>query len=141
MVTVVVPLTVAPAAGAAIAAVSAAGGGGGGMPPLLTVTLTLPAPVLPLASRADAVRVCVPSAASFVSNGSEIGPAVPLVVLPTVRPSSVSVTLLALPVAPLIQTTAHAVPLTVVPFVGSVIAMRSVAVGGGGGAPPPRHFT
>ena len=68
IVTVVVPLTVAPAPGVVIDAVSAGGGGGGGgAVPFRTLTFTPPVPVLPLASRADAVRVCMPSAASRVS--------------------------------------------------------------------------
>ena len=60
----------------------------------------------------------MPSAVSVESYGSEIGPGEALVVLPTVRPPRVSVTPLAAPVAPVIQRTAHAVPLTLVPFRG-----------------------
>src|SRR2546428_11043954 len=65
-----------------------------------------------------------------------MGPADALVVVPTVRPPSVSVTLFEAPVAPLIQITAHAVPLTVVPLVGCVTKICSVPVGGGGGGGP-----
>src|SRR5215831_12347054 len=137
MVTVVAPLTVAPAAGAAKAADSGVGAGDGAgddVVPLATTIATPPVPVLPAASRAAAVSVCVPSAASVVSYGSEIGPAVALVALPTVRPPSVSVIVFDVPVTPVSQTTAHAVPFTVVPAVGCVIATLSVPVGAGGGA-------
>jgi hypothetical protein len=138
IVTVVVPLTVAPAVGAMTAAPSGAGAGAGagagGAAPLTTLTDTPPAPVLPVASRTLAVSSCTPSPDSVLSYGSEIGPALLLVVEPTARPPSVSVTLFAVPRAPLIQTTAHALPLTVVPAVGCVIATVSVPPGAGGGA-------
>src|ERR671931_1642942 len=92
-VTVVVPLTVAPDAGAAKAAASGVGAGGGVTAPFATLTDTLQVPVLPVASRALAVSSCTPSPESVVSYGSEIGPALAPLVAPTVRPPSVSVTL------------------------------------------------
>src|SRR2546427_541655 len=131
-----VPLTVVPLVGCVtkICSVPVGGGGcAGGEVRLRTVTSPPPAPVLPLAPRTEAVRVCAPSVASRVSYGSAIGPGVALVVVPTVRPPSVSVTAFEAPAAPLIQITAQGIPLTLVPSVGWVIATCSVPVGGGGG--------
>src|SRR5581483_1643641 len=71
MPTPVVPLTVAPLAGAVNAAVTAAGGGGVGVPPVLpflSVTLTLVLPVLPVASFTYAVSVIGPSGSFVVSH-------------------------------------------------------------------------
>ena len=103
IVTVVVPLTVAPAAGVANAAMSAAGVGAGGgvgagsgvgaVAPFATLSETLETPLFPVASRALAVSIWTPSPESAVSYGSEIGPLV-LLAEPTVRPPSVSVTVL-----------------------------------------------
>ena len=144
-----VPLTVVPAvgsvmktdsepaaggggAGAGVGVGAGVGGGAGDVAPLATLIDTLHVPVLPVASRTLAVSICTPSDDSVLSYGSEIGPALAVVVDPTVRPPRLSVTLFAPPLAPLIHTTAHAPPRTVVPEVGCVIATVSVPFGGAG---------
>ena len=88
--TVTVPFTVAPAAGAENAALSG-GGPGGGVPPLATVTATDVSPVLPVASRTDAVSVCGPSGVTVVVHGNVTGPRLGVVVTATVAPATESV--------------------------------------------------
>lgn len=120
-------------AGAGVGVGAGVGAGAGDVATLATLIDTLHVPVLPVASRTLAVSICTPPADSVLSYGSEIGPALALVVDPTVRPPRVSVTLFPPPLAPLIHTTAHAPPRTVVPEVGCVIATVSVPFGGGAG--------
>src|SRR5205823_14574383 len=96
-------------------------GGGALMPLLVTIEIAF-VPVWPTASRALTVSVCVPSATTVVSNGNEIGPALPLVVPPAPRPSSVAVSAFEAPDVPSIHTVAQAAaPLTVAPCLGCVI--------------------
>src|SRR5258708_37293952 len=80
IVTVVVPLTVAPAPGVVIEAVSASGGGGGGgAVRLRTLTPPPPVPPLPRAAGTRAGKECGPRAARPPSKENEIGPADALV--------------------------------------------------------------
>jgi len=120
-------------AGAGVGVGAGVGAGVGDVAPLATLIDTLHVPVLPVASRTLAVSICTPSADSVLSYGSEIGPALAVVVDPTVRPPRLSVMLFAPPLAPLIHTTAHAPPRTVVPDVGCVMATVSVPFGVGDG--------
>src|SRR2546421_9854240 len=95
--------------------------GGGALMPLLVTTETPFVPVCPTASCALTVSECVPSAATVVSNGKEIGPALLLVVLAAGRPSSVAFSVLDDPAAPSIHAVAQAAPLTVAPGAGWVL--------------------
>ena len=68
----------------------------------------------------------------LVDQGSDTGPAFDAVLVATVTPSTLSVKTLELPLAPFTHMTTHAVPLTVLPPEGWVIATCSVPVAAGG---------
>ena len=113
------------------------GGGGGGDPvALLPVTLTvmLMLPVLPAASRTEAVTVCKPFESEV--HGSVTGPRAEVVSVPVTRPSTLRVKVLDEPLVPSTHTTAVSSPRTVAPPSGSVMKTWSDPVddGGGGGA-------
>jgi hypothetical protein len=97
MPTVLVPLTVAPAAGLVNAAVSVGvgvgvgvGDGAGAVMPFRVVMVTVVAPVLPAESVTLAVSDCEPSATIFVSYAIDTGPRLAVVTEPMGLPPSVS---------------------------------------------------
>src|SRR5712664_3139346 len=114
MPTVIVPLTVAPAAGLVIEADSGVG-------PFCTTIAALLLPVLPVASRALTVSVCDPLATCVVSHGIEIGPVLLVVVDATFWAPTLSVYVFDVPLEPPSQSTTQLVPLTVVPLLGWVM--------------------
>src|SRR5205823_152103 len=128
--TVVLPLTVAPEAGLVNVAVNT--GVGDVVMPFFTVTLTVEPPVLFDESFTVATSGCVPSTTIFVSKGIETGPLLAVVVEPIALPPSVSVYVFVGAVLPSSHIVAHAVLLTVVPPVGCVTKRLSVPVVGGG---------
>src|SRR5262245_39283952 len=132
MVTFTVPLTVDPDAGALTLAPSGVGFGGG-LLALLTLIEMLPEPVLPVASRAVAVSVWGPLGTVAESHGIETGPLLDVVVVATLRPATVRVYVLDVPLEPSSHNVTHEVPVTVAPLVGCVMKTPSVPVAGGGG--------
>src|SRR5436189_6487234 len=105
---------VAPAAGAVKLAES-------GDDPFWTVTGTLLAPVLLLASRTDAVSVVGPSGVPVVIHGMLMGPLEVSFVVATVWPAALSVNVFVPAAAFSIQMVTHCVPLTVAPLDGCVM--------------------
>jgi hypothetical protein len=93
---------------------------------LLTVIGMLLAPVFPVASRAEAMSVWLPLATVVVSQAIETGPRLDVVLDATVRPATVTVYVLDVPLAPSSHSVIQDVPLTVAPLVGWVIETRSV---------------
>ena len=65
--------------------------GGGDAVPLRTVTVALSLPVLPAASRTDAVSTWLPSATLFVFHGIVTGPVEAVCMVATVWPATLSV--------------------------------------------------
>jgi len=64
---------------------------GGGAVPLRTVTVTLPLPVWPAASRTDSVSAWLPSATLRVFHGILTGPVQAVCIVATVWPATLSV--------------------------------------------------
>src|SRR5205823_4997502 len=114
MLTVTLPLTVAPCAGVEKPAVSCE-------EPFCTVTGMLPVPVLLLGSRTDAVSVVGPSGVPVVIHGMLIGPLEVSFVVATVWPAALSVNVFVPAAAFSIQMVTHCVPLTVAPLDGCVM--------------------
>src|SRR5215831_12260659 len=136
------PLTVSPPVGSVTETVRLPVGGGGVfvMVPLLTLTVTLLLPVLPAASRIDAVSVWLPSATLVVFHGIVTGPVEAVCMVPTVLPPALNVYALDPAPAPSTHTIALWIPLTVTPLSGWVThTVRPPLVGGGelggGGVP------
>src|SRR5581483_10111291 len=127
MPTLTVPLTVAPAAGVVNEAASVE------PPPPVpfwTVMGTLNEPVAPAESRTVSVSVCAPFGTLMLFQAAVTGPLDVLLVVDTVCPAMVSVNVRAPAAAPLTHIVVHtAVPLTVAPLFGCVMAGDSV--------PPP----
>jgi hypothetical protein len=132
MPTLVVPLTVAPAAGLVKDAVIVVGDGLGEATPLRVVIVTEAAPVFAAESVTVATSVCAPSATTFVSYGIDTGPRLAVVIEPIGRPPRLSEYVLRVLVLFSSHITAHAVPLTVVEGFGCVTASFSVPLVGGG---------
>src|SRR5262245_37076249 len=126
-VTPVVPDTVAPEAGEVTLTVGGAVSGGGA---LLTVTVTTAEVVLlPAASRAEAVRVCVPFPTVPVFQETEYGALVSSA--PSATPSRKNCT----PATPTLSEALAdtvTVPDTVAPFAGEVMLAEGGVVSGGG---------
>ena len=100
---------------------------------MATVTAMDPEPVTPLESRMPTVGVRAPLSAGVVAHGIDTGPLLAVVVVPNVRPPSVSVYVFDPAAAFSIQIVNHTVPLTVLPFRGWVMKMLIAPDGGGGG--------
>ncbi len=119
-----VPLTVAPGFGAVIATLREpdGGGGGGATTPLAPWALTciVAEPVRPAASRTEAVSVVLPLTVGV--HAIVTGPREDVVWLPTTLPAALSVKTFAEPLVPSTHSTTGAVPLTVAPGFGAVIA-------------------
>src|SRR5205085_7314095 len=109
MLTLTVPLTIAPSAGL----VNPAAIGASHVGAMTTVRLAVP--LLPAESRALTVAVCVPPEAPVLFHASEIGPLDVVVVESAVTPSTVSVRVRFPAAAFSSQIVNHTTPLTVVP--------------------------
>ena len=113
------------------------GGGGGLVTPLAPWTLTwvVVEPVRPAASRTEAVSVVLPLTVGV--HGITTGPREDVVWLPTNLPAALSVKTFEEPLVPSTHSTTDAVPLTVAPASGCVMATLSapVDVGETGDAP------
>ena len=116
-------MTNASAEGVGVMVQAPVGGGdeGGGPVAELPVTLTvmLMLPVLPTASRTEAVTVCGPFGSEV--HGSVTGPRAEVVSVPVTRPSTLSVKVLDEPLVPSTHTTAVSLPRTVAPPSGCVM--------------------
>src|SRR6185295_12139269 len=138
-VTAVPRLTSAPTFGAVIATLivpDGGGGGGGGVvvtTPLAPWTLTwvVVEPVRPVASRTEAVSVVLPLTAGV--HGITTGPREDVVRVPTTFPAALSVKTFEEPLVPSTHSTTDAVPRTMAPASGCVMATASAPGGGGGG--------
>jgi hypothetical protein len=86
-----------------------------------TVTLIEPEPVAPAESRTPTVGVRGPLSDAVVTQGIETGPLLSVIVVPTVRPPTLSVYVLLPDAACSIQMVNHTVPLTVAALRGSVM--------------------
>src|SRR5438034_60042 len=112
-------------------------GGVVSVPVLFTVTVTGDdVVVLPAASRAVAVSVCVPFVAVFVSHEIEYGAVVSSAL--RLAPSSLNCTP-AMPTLSVAFALTVMDPLTVAPFAGAVMDTVGGVVSGGGVPPPPLH--
>jgi hypothetical protein len=100
---------------------------------LATVTAVEPVPVAPLASRTPTAGVRAPLSAAVVAQGIDTGPLLVVVVVPSVRPPSVSVYVFDPAAAFSIQIVNQTVPLTVLPVRGWVMKTLIDPGGGGGG--------
>src|SRR5262249_23963612 len=126
-VTVIVPLTVAPLAGAVMLTVGGVVSGAG---PFATVTVTAAEVVwLPAASRATAVRVCGPLLGAVVSTEIEYGEVVSSAARSIPSPKNCT------PTTPTLSDAfadTITVPDTVAPFAGAVMLTEGGVVSGGG---------
>src|SRR5947207_4723221 len=98
-----------------------------------TVTLIELEPVAPAESRTPTVGVRAPLSAAVVDQGIDTGPELVVVVVPSVRPPSVSVYVFDPAAAPSIQIVNHMTPRMVSPLRGWVMKTLIGPPGGGGG--------